>query len=101
MSIEPRRRKVRILATLGPASSSPGMIEALYHAGVDAYRVNMSHGAHEDHRAVIGHIRRLERTLGRPMTILADLQGPKIRLGSFADGPCKPVRGRPLHARPG
>ena len=87
MSIEPRRRKVRILATLGPASSSPGMIEALYHAGVDAYRVNMSHGAHEDHRAVIGHIRRLERTLGRPMTILADLQGPKIRLGSFADGP--------------
>ncbi len=87
MSIEPRGRKVRILATLGPASNSPEQIEALYRAGADAFRVNMSHGAHEDHRAVIGHIRALETKLGRPMTILADLQGPKIRIGRFADGP--------------
>ncbi|MBV7257526.1 pyruvate kinase [Pacificimonas sp. WHA3] len=87
MNIEPRRRKVRILATLGPASHAPDRIEALYRAGADAFRVNMSHGSHDDHRAVIGHIRALEEKLGRPMTILADLQGPKIRIGTFADGP--------------
>ncbi|MEM8827314.1 MAG: pyruvate kinase [Pseudomonadota bacterium] len=93
MSIEPRRRKVRILATLGPASSSPERIEALYRAGADAFRVNMSHGRHDDHRAVIGHIRALEARLGRPMTILADLQGPKIRIGTFADGPIRLTEG--------
>jgi pyruvate kinase len=83
MKIEPRRRKVRILATLGPASNTPEMIRALYLAGADAFRINMSHGAHDGHRAVIGHIRALEREAGRPMTILADLQGPKIRIGTF------------------
>lgn len=87
MIIEPRRRKVRILATLGPASSGADEIAALYHAGADAFRVNMSHGSHDDHRHVIQRIRSLEKELGRPMTILADLQGPKIRTGIFADGP--------------
>tara|TARA_R100000501_G_scaffold14680_1_gene26570 strand:- start:23424 stop:24899 length:1476 start_codon:yes stop_codon:yes gene_type:complete len=87
MSIEPRRRKARILATLGPSSSTAEKTEALYRAGADAFRVNMSHGSHQDHRAVIGHIRSLEAKLDRPMTILADLQGPKIRIGTFADGP--------------
>ncbi len=83
MQIEPRHRKVRILATLGPASSSIDQIRALYLAGADAFRINMSHGAHEDHAKVISHIRSLEKKLGRPMTILADLQGPKIRIGKF------------------
>jgi pyruvate kinase len=83
MKIEPRRRKVRILATLGPASNNLAMIRTLYRAGVDGFRINMSHGGHDGHAAVIGHIRELERELGRPMTILADLQGPKIRIGGF------------------
>jgi len=82
-TISPRARKVRILATLGPASSSAEMIRALYEAGADAFRLNMSHGTHDDHHAVIGHIRALEREYGRPTTILADLQGPKLRVGSF------------------
>jgi pyruvate kinase len=82
----PRRRKVRVLATLGPASRSPEMIRKLYLAGADAFRVNMSHGAHEDHAQSIAAIRALEKELNRPTTILADLQGPKLRVGTFADG---------------
>ncbi len=82
----PRARKVRILATLGPASRTPEMIEKLYRAGADAFRVNMSHGTHADHAPVIAAIRSLEASLGRPTTILADLQGPKLRVGTFADG---------------
>ncbi|HLZ79386.1 MAG TPA: pyruvate kinase [Sphingomonas sp.] len=82
----PRHRKVRVLATLGPASRSPEMIRTLFLAGADAFRVNMSHGAHEDHAQAIASIRALEAELGRPTTILADLQGPKLRVGTFADG---------------
>ena len=82
----PRNRKVRVLATLGPASSSPAMIEKLYRAGADAFRVNMSHGTQADKVALIAAIRGLEKKIGRPMTILCDLQGPKLRIGSFADG---------------
>ena len=81
-----RERKVRILATLGPASSTPEMIEKLYRAGADAFRINMSHGSHEDHRDRIAAIRGLEERLGRPTTIMADLQGPKLRVGQFANG---------------
>ncbi len=81
----PRARKVRILATLGPASSSAEMIRELFLAGADAFRVNMSHGAHEDHARSISHIRALEKEFGRPMTILADLQGPKLRVGTLVD----------------
>ncbi len=82
----PRPRKVRILATLGPASRTPAMIRALHLAGADAFRINMSHGAHEGHAEVIAAIRALEKDVGRPTTILADLQGPKLRVGAFADG---------------
>ncbi|WP_414900987.1 pyruvate kinase [Sphingomonas flavalba] len=85
-SIPPRGRKVRILATLGPASGSPDMIEALFRAGADAFRVNMSHGAQSGHAETIAHIRALEKQFGRPSTILADLQGPKLRVGAFAGG---------------
>ncbi|HEY0446830.1 MAG TPA: pyruvate kinase, partial [Allosphingosinicella sp.] len=82
----PRSRKVRILATLGPASSTPEMIRKLAEAGADAFRVNMSHGTHADHKKLIETIRGLEKELDRPTTILADLQGPKLRVGKFADG---------------
>src|SRR3712207_9143969 len=82
----PRSRKVRILATLGPASNSPEMIRRLAEAGADAFRVNMSHGSHEDHAKLIKTIRSLEKELDRPTTILADLQGPKLRVGRFAEG---------------
>ena len=79
----PRSRKVRILATLGPASNTPEMIRQLAEAGADAFRVNMSHGTHADHRKLIETIRGLEKELDRPTTILADLQGPKLRVGRF------------------
>src|SRR3954467_5524880 len=82
----PRTRKVRILATLGPASNSKSMIRKLAEAGADAFRVNMSHGPHEDHRKRIETIRALEKELDRPTTILADLQGPKLRVGRFEGG---------------
>ncbi len=85
-AIPPRRRKVRVLATLGPASSSPEMIEKLYRAGADAFRINMSHGSQADKADLVAAIRRLEKRLDRPMTILFDLQGPKLRIGSFAEG---------------
>jgi pyruvate kinase len=79
----PRSRKVRILATLGPASDTPEMIRALAEAGADAFRINMSHGNHADHRRRIAAIRKLEAELDRPTTIVADLQGPKLRVGKF------------------
>ena len=82
----PRSRKVRILATLGPASSTPEMIRKLAEAGADAFRLNMSHGTHADHAERVEMIRALEKELDRPTTILADLQGPKLRVGTFADG---------------
>ena len=82
----PRGRKVKILATLGPASRSPEMLERLLLAGVDAFRVNMSHGEHADHAASIAAIRALEKAYNHPIAILADLQGPKLRVGSFANG---------------
>jgi pyruvate kinase len=85
-AISPRSRKVRILATLGPASNSVEMIARLYEAGADAFRINMSHGDQESKVAVIAAIRSLEKKYGRPTTILADLQGPKLRVGKFAGG---------------
>ncbi len=81
----PRNRKVRILATLGPASDDPETIRSLAEAGADAFRINMSHGGHEDHARRIAAVRALEGTLGRPTTILADLQGPKLRVGRFKE----------------
>ena len=95
-TLPPRARKVRILATLGPASRSPEMIEKLARAGADAFRVNMSHGSQDDHRATIANIRALEKILGRPSTILADLQGPKLRVGTFANGKVELKTGAPF-----
>ena len=79
----PRGRKVKILATVGPTSRAPEMLEKLYRAGVDAFRVNMSHGDHATHAETIASIRALETKINRPITILADLQGPKLRVGTF------------------
>ncbi|MBJ7527793.1 MAG: pyruvate kinase, partial [Sphingomonadaceae bacterium] len=82
---KPRMRKVRILATLGPASDTPEMIEKLFRAGADAFRINMSHGDQADKAQLIANIRVLEKAYNRPTTILVDLQGPKLRVGTFAD----------------
>src|SRR5271169_3828460 len=82
-----RQRSAKIVATLGPSSSSPDQIRALFEAGVDVFRLNFSHGSHDDHRARFTAIRSIESATGRPIGILADLQGPKLRLGTFAEGP--------------
>ena len=84
--LKPRARKVKILATLGPASSTPEMIRALVEAGADAFRINMSHGDQADKVALVEAIRDLEKSLHRPTTIVFDLQGPKLRVGRFNGG---------------
>ncbi|MCI0752986.1 pyruvate kinase [Teichococcus vastitatis] len=81
-----RRRRTKIVATLGPASSTPEVIERLYRGGADVFRLNFSHGSHEDHAARILMIRALEKKVGRPIGILADVQGPKLRVGRFQGG---------------
>jgi pyruvate kinase len=81
-----RRRRTKIVATLGPASSSPEVIERLFRAGADVFRLNFSHGSHADHAERIAIIRQLERRTERPIGILADVQGPKLRLGKFQAG---------------
>ena len=88
-----RQRSAKIVATLGPASSTPETIQALFRAGVDVFRLNFSHGAREDHRARIDTIRALEKESGRPIGVLADLQGPKLRLGRFASGKVRLANG--------
>ncbi|WBU63003.1 pyruvate kinase [Paracoccus aerodenitrificans] len=81
-----RHRNIKIVATLGPSSSDYDMIRALFEAGADVFRLNMSHGDHADHKARYDAIRRIEQDTGRPIAILADLQGPKLRVGVFAAG---------------
>ncbi len=78
-----RKRNTKIIATLGPSSSSPLKIHSIFQAGADIFRLNFSHGTHEDHRKRVFHIRQYEKRLGRPIAILGDLQGPKIRIGVF------------------
>jgi pyruvate kinase len=81
-----RYRQAKIVATLGPASSDETTIRRLFEAGVDVFRLNFSHGAKDDHRRRYDLIRALERETGRPIAILQDLQGPKIRLGALPGG---------------
>jgi len=81
-----RRRRAKIVATVGPASASAQMLEALFLAGVDTFRLNFSHGTHQEHAKVHATIRALEREKRRPIGILMDLQGPKIRIGSLREG---------------
>ncbi len=87
------RRSAKIVATLGPSSSSFDLIRALFEAGVDVFRLNFSHGTHEEHDARFQAIRRVESSAGRPIGVLADLQGPKLRLGTFAEGRIELVPG--------
>src|SRR3954454_6357862 len=80
-------RRAKIVCTLGPATGSLEQITALVEAGMDVARLNFSHGKHADHETSYRHVRAASDTAGRAVAILADLQGPKIRLGTFADGP--------------
>ena len=81
-----RHRRTKIVATLGPASADPAMIARLFQAGADVFRLNFSHGSHEDHGANIAAVRALEESTGRPIGLLADVQGPKLRIGRFGGG---------------
>ena len=92
--LRPRSRKVKILATLGPASSSPEMIRKLMLAGADAFRINMSHGDHAQKAELVEIIRALEKDFRRPTTILFDLQGPKLRVGRFRGGSAQLEQGQ-------
>ena len=89
-----RRRHTKIVATLGPSSSTPERIHEMFLRGVDVFRLNFSHGAQKDHAARIATIRGLEREFGRPIAILADLQGPKLRIGTFGAGPVRLTAGQ-------
>lgn len=89
-----RMRNVKIVATLGPSSDTYDEIKTLFEAGADVFRLNMSHGSHEEIRIRHQIIRDLERDLNRPIGILADLQGPKLRCGVFKNGPEELVEGQ-------
>ncbi|MDM0053974.1 pyruvate kinase [Variovorax sp. J22R115] len=100
-----RQRHAKIVATLGPASSDAETIRTLFDTGADVFRFNFSHGSHEQHRARYDIVRRIEQETGRPIAILLDLQGPKLRVGSFENGPVTLVAGNAfrldLDATPG
>src|SRR3984957_11528801 len=81
-----RRRRTKIIATLGPASSTPEILARLFQAGADVFRLNFSPGTHQDHAARVGMIRELEERFDRPIGILADVQGPRLRVGRFGGG---------------
>ena len=91
--LKPRSRKIKILATVGPASRDPDVLRRLIQSGADAFRINMSHGDHADHAEAIKAIRALEKQFHRPIAILADLQGPKLRVGKFKDGEARIAHG--------
>ncbi len=82
-----RLRNAKIVATLGPASTDPATIERLFDAGADVFRLNFSHGTHAEHQQRLQSIRAIEQARGRPIGVLLDLQGPKLRIGTFANGP--------------
>ncbi|MCC7037701.1 MAG: pyruvate kinase, partial [Alphaproteobacteria bacterium] len=83
--VQARNNATQIIATLGPATSSYETLKAIYEAGADTFRLNFSHGTQEEHAKSIALIRQLEKDIGAPIGILADMQGPKLRIGSFKD----------------
>ncbi|MCT9126061.1 pyruvate kinase [Cupriavidus gilardii] len=91
-----RQRKAKIVATLGPASTDIAVIRQLFEAGADVFRLNFSHGTHEDHRQRYDAVRQVEAETGRPIAVLADLQGPKLRIGTFAVGKVAVKAGDPF-----
>src|ERR687887_546713 len=76
-------RRTKIVATIGPASASPDMLRALVDAGMDAARLNLSHGSHDDHAERARLVRELQEETGKPLALIGDLQGPKIRVGEL------------------
>ena len=91
-----RQRFTKIVATLGPASSTPERLRALFEAGADVFRLNFSHGTADDHRQRVEMLRALEAEYDHPVAILMDLQGPKLRLGTLAKGPMELKPGQKL-----
>jgi len=92
--VSPAFRHTKIVATLGPSTSTLDGIRALHLHGVNVFRLNFSHGTHEDHAARVAAIRAVEKECGRPIAIMADLQGPKLRLATFAAGAIQLVAGQ-------
>jgi pyruvate kinase len=90
-------RRTKIVATIGPASADPARLEALLRAGVDVVRLNLSHGAVDGHLRTLAVVRELAAAVGRPIGVLADLPGPKIRAGPFPDGGVDLDPGEPIH----
>jgi pyruvate kinase len=91
-----RARSTKIVATLGPASSGPERLRALFEAGADVFRLNFSHGTQDDHKQRVDLLRALEKQYKHPIAILMDLQGPKLRLGALAKGPMELKKGQTL-----
>ncbi|MBD2328168.1 pyruvate kinase [Alkalinema sp. FACHB-956] len=96
MTFQPSRRRTKIVATIGPATSSPEVLRELIKAGATTFRLNFSHGTHDDHLRSIRVIRQVSNELNYPVGILQDLQGPKIRLGKFEDGSITLKKGDPF-----
>ncbi len=82
-----RNRRTKLIATLGPASQDDVVVRRLFEAGADVFRINMSHSSHDVLHQRVAQLRRIEQEVGRPIGILADLQGPKLRIGTFAESP--------------
>lgn len=91
-----KHRSAKILATIGPASSSPDMLKLLVEVGVNAFRLNFSHGSHNDHARSIDFIRNIENETGKPIAVIADMQGPKIRCGQFKGGQIELIFGQEI-----
>ncbi|MBT3593065.1 MAG: pyruvate kinase [Hellea sp.] len=91
-----KHRSAKILATIGPASSSPDMLKLLVEVGVNAFRLNFSHGSHSDHARSIDFIRNIENETGKPIAVIADMQGPKIRCGQFKGGQIELIFGQEI-----
>ena len=92
--LQPRGRRVKVLATLGPASATEAMISQLHAAGADAFRVNMSHGSHESQGKLIAAARAVEKANGRPTAILSERQGTKLRVGRVCGCAAEIVKGQ-------
>ncbi len=89
-----RQRRTKVVATLGPASGDRAVIARLFQAGADVFRINMSHTNHDRMRELVANIRAVEAEYNRPIGILVDLQGPKLRLGTFKDGTAEIDKGQ-------
>jgi pyruvate kinase len=93
MSENMNAKRTKIVAALGPATNSEEMIQALAERGVDVFRINFSHGTDEERLATIAAVKKVRGELDLPLAILQDVQGPKIRLGTFSEGPCEIATG--------